>query len=198
MIEKRSGAERRRFFRIDDRLRLAVRRVADADARAAKGGDFGADEFLAGIDRGIAAIIAAARVQAPAVGELAQLLNRKLDYVIERLGQLEAPHAAPPLAEHEVSISACGIGLQSAERYEAGETLQVELLLPPDDTRLCVPARVVRCRDAAQGAYRLQLDFAGMGQDDQELLIRFIVRRQGQFLQRLREQRDARRERAAS
>ena len=27
MIEKRSGADRRRFFRIDDRLRLAVRRV---------------------------------------------------------------------------------------------------------------------------------------------------------------------------
>ena len=137
MIEKRSGADRRRFFRIDDRLRLAVRRVPGVDAVAGKGHDLRADEFLAGIDRGIAAIVAAARVQAPAVGELAQLLNRKLDYVIERLGQLEAPRAGLPLAEHEVSISACGIGLQSAERYEAGETLQVELLLPPGDTRNC-------------------------------------------------------------
>jgi hypothetical protein len=198
VIEKRSGADRRRFFRIDDRLQLAVHRLPGADEGAGAGGDFGADEFLAGIDRGIAAIIAAARVQAPAVGELAQLLNRKLDYVIERLGQLEAPRARPPLAEHEVSISACGLGLQSAERYETGETLQVELMLPPDDTRLCVPARVVRCRDAAHGNYRLQLDFAGMGHDDQELLIRFIMRRQGQFLQGLREQRDARRTRAAS
>ena len=198
MIEKRGGADRRRFFRIDDRLRLAVRRVAGADEGVGKGGDLRADEFLAGIDRGIVAIIAAARVQAPAVGELAQLLNRKLDYVIERLAQLEAPRAGLPLAEHEVSISACGIGLQSAERYEAGETLQVELMLPPDDTRLCVPARVVRCRDAAPGSYLLQLDFAGMGHDDQELLIRFILRRQGQFLQALREQREARRARVAS
>lgn len=198
MIEKRSGADRRRFFRIDDRLRLAVRRVPGADAVAGKGRDLGADEFLAGIDRGIAAIIAAARVQAPALGELAQLLNRKLDYVIERLGQLEAPRAGLPLAEHEVSISACGIGLQSAERYEAGETLQVELMLPPEDTRLCVPARVVRWRDATPGNHLLRLDFAGMGHDDQERLIRFILRRQGQFLQDLREQREARRARAAS
>ena len=198
MIEKRSGVERRRFFRIDDRLRLAVRRVPGADDVAGSSGDFDADEFLAGIDRGIAAIIPAARVQAPAVGELAQLLNRKLDYVIERLGQLEVSRAGPLLAEHEVSISACGIGLQSAERYEAGETLQVELMLPPDDSRLSVPARVVRCRDAAPGTCRLQLDFAGMPQDDQEQLIQFIVRRQGQFLQGLREQRDARRARVAS
>ena len=198
MIEKRGGADRRRFFRIDDRLRLAVRRVPVADEGVGKGGDLRADEFLAGIDRGIAAIIAAARVQAPAVGELAQLLNRKLDYVIERLGQLEVSRAGAPLAEHEVSISACGIGLQSAERYEAGETLQVELMLPPDDTRLCVPARVVRCRDAAPGTWRLQLDFAGMRHDEQEQLIQFIVRRQGQFLQGLREQRDARRARVAS
>ena len=100
MIEKRGGADRRRFFRIDDRLRLAVRRVAGADEGVGKGGDLRADEFLAGIDRGIVAIIAAARVQAPAVGELAQLLNRKLDYVIERLAQLEAPRAGLPLAEH--------------------------------------------------------------------------------------------------
>ena len=34
--------------------------------------------------------------------------------------------------------------------------------------------------------------------DDQEQLIQFIVRRQGQFLQGLREQRDARRARVAS
>lgn len=198
MIEKRSGADRRRFFRIDDRLRLAVRRVPGVDAVAGKGRDLRGDEFLAGIDRGIDAIIAAARVQAPAVGELAQLLNRKLDYVIERLGQIETPRAGLPLAEHEVSISACGIGLQSAERYEAGETLQVELMLPPEDTRLCVPARVVRCRDATPGNHLLQLDFAGMDHDDQELLIRFILRRQGQFLQGLREQRDARRARVSA
>lgn len=198
MIEKRSGADRRRFFRIDDRLRLAVRRVADAGERVAAGREPGADEFLAGMDRGIAAIIAAARVQAPAVGELAELLNRKLDYVIERLGQLDAPPTGAPLAEHEVSISACGIALQSTERYEAGETLQVELALPPEDTRLCVPARVVRCREATQGKCLLQLDFAGMGHDEQEILIRFILRRQGQFLQGLREQREERRARTAS
>jgi hypothetical protein len=57
---------------------------------------------------------------------------------------------------------------------------------------------VVRCRDAAPGTWLLQLDFAGMRHDDQEQLIQFIVRRQGQFLQGLREQRDARRARVAS
>jgi len=181
--------ERRRFFRIDDRLQLALRRP---DAVRAAPSALPAAELFADIDRRIAAIVAAARVQAPAVGELAELLNRKINYVIDALELCEGLDRRVSLREHEVSISACGLGLSCPERFDAGESLLVELVLPPSEMHLRVPARVVRCRDDAPRGYRLQLDFADIGLDDQELLIQFIVRRQAQFLQRLREQREAR------
>lgn len=191
MSHSRSGEERRRFFRIDDRLPLAVHRPSGPDASRAGGRGLAAAGLLAELDRRIVAIVAAARVQAPAVAELAELLNRKLDFVIDALELREDALRRVSFREQEVSISACGIGLDCPEPFEVGEALVVELLLPPEAAHLRVPARVVRCRDEARGAYRLQLDFAGLEPGDQELLIQFIVRRQGQFLQRLREQREA-------
>jgi c-di-GMP-binding flagellar brake protein YcgR len=53
-------------------------------------------------------------------------------------------------------------------------------------------ARVVRCTPKDGGGYQLLLDFAGISEEDQEQLIQYIVRRQSQFLQQLREQRDVR------
>lgn len=185
-----SDTDRRRFFRIDDRLQLALRRLQGVDGESESG--LRATEVLADIDRRIASIVAAARMQAPAVGELAELLNRKLNYVIEALDLREEVGRRVTFHEREVSISACGIGLHSAEAFVPGETVVVELVLPPEDTHLRVPSRVVHCGEDGHGGYRLQIDFAGIELDDQEILIQFIVRRQGHFLQQLREQRDTR------
>ena len=37
-----------------------------------------------------------------------------------------------------------------------------------------VPSRVVHCGEDGHGGYRLQIDFAGIELDDQEILIQFI------------------------
>lgn len=186
VIGRRNGSERRRFFRIDDRLRLALRRI---DA----GGSTHAfdTEALVDIDRRLGEIVAAARVQAPAVAELAELLSGKIDLVIAASGCADGSAVRDAFVEYEVDISACGLGLATRERFEADEQLLVELLLPPGPTRLRVPSRVVRCADTPDGERRLQIDFTGIDPRDQELLVQFILRRQGMYLQRLREQREA-------
>jgi hypothetical protein len=195
MINSRAGQDRRRFFRIDDRLLLSVRRLTAEDAADAAAGaaDVRASGVLADLDRRIATIINAARLQAPAVAELAELLNSKLDHVVAMLGLGEELAQRAQFHEQQVNISASGLGFETDELFESDELLQVEIMFPPSNARLTLRARVVRCIAGEQGgANLLQMEFADLGNDDQEFLIQYIVRRQGQVLQQLREARDVR------
>jgi len=183
--------DRRRFFRIEDRIKLNLRRVSAGEAGGAAPTRRPVD-VLSDIDRRMATIIAAARVQAPAVAELAELLNRKLDHLIETLQLGEELVQRAGFREHEVSLSACGIAFGNSEAFASGESVALEMLLPPDETRLRLVAQVVRCTPRDTGAYQLLLDFTGIGAEQQEFLIQYIVRRQSQILQQLREAREAR------
>lgn len=185
-----NNQDRRRFFRLDDRLQLSMRRVEDAERgviRSARAAD-----AMVEIDRRLKVLIASARVQAPAVAELAELLNRKLDHVIETLQLSEELAQRAAYREYEINLSACGASLQLNEHFEPGERLVLDILFPPGDQRLQVMAGVVRCPAKDGGGYVLYLDFAGISDEDQEFLIQYIVRRQGQLLQQMREQRDTR------
>lgn len=184
-----NAQDRRRFFRIDDRLQLALHRFAD-DVTA--GVTEQRSETMIAIDRRLRVLIDSARLQAPAVAELAELLNRKLEHVLDTLRLHEELAQRAAFREHEVNLSACGMALATSEHYDSGARLAAELLLPPAATPLRLLARVVRCAPKDGGGYRLLLDFAGIREEDQEQLIQYIVRRQSQFLQQLREQRETR------
>lgn len=184
------GNDRRRFFRLDDRLMLSIRRLAAEEAGGGRGTRTA--DVMVEIDRRLKVLIGAARVQAPAVAELAELLNRKLDHVVETLQLNEELAQRAAFREHAVNISACGMALTTGEFYEPGERLALEILFPPGDSRLALLARAVKCAAKDSGGYDLKLDFAGIGSEEQEFLIQYIVRRQSQFLQQLREEREAR------
>ena len=79
--------ERRRFFRIDDRMELYCERLSEDQAQDAKAilEPTDAQAMLASFDRQIQTIIESARVQAPAVASLAEMLNRKMNFIISAL-----------------------------------------------------------------------------------------------------------------
>ncbi len=189
--------ERRRFFRIDDTLELYCEALSDEQVRdtAATMQPTEAQDVLAGFDRQIQTVIEAARVQAPAVANLAEMLNRKLNYVISTLGISEELVERMAFRARHVNLSACGIGFDSDTAYETGQRVRLEMRLQPNNLHLVVLAKVVACERLVDGRdgldYNLRLNFTDMSSADQELLIQHIVRRQGQQLQELREQREA-------
>ena len=180
--------DRRRFFRIDDRLQIAVQRAA-ALAEGAERAERAADA-LGEIDRRLKVLIGSARLQAPAVAELADLLNRKLDHVIETLQLSEEIAQRAAFREYELNLSACGAALHTREQFEPGELLNLTIIFPPNEQHLVLRSRAVRCAMKEGGGYVLYLDFTGIVAEDQEFLIQYIIRRQGQYLQQLREQRE--------
>lgn len=182
--------DRRRFFRLDDQLQMSLRRASAEDDTA--GARVRGSDVMAETDRRLGVLIAAARVQAPAVAELAELLNRKLDHVIQTLELNEELAQRASFREYAVNLSACGFALSCGERFEPGERMVVEILLPPNATRLVLSARAVKTTPRPDGGFDLKADFAGISAEDQEFLIQYIMRRQSQFLQQVREAREMR------
>lgn len=184
-----SAQDRRRFFRLDDQLQMSLRRATEDEQRGARARG---SDVMADVDRRLGVLIAAARVQAPAVAELAELLNRKLDHVIQTLELNEELAQRASFREYAVNLSACGMALSCGERFEPGEKMVVEILLPPNATRLVLHARAVKVTPRPDGGYDLKADFAGIEAEDQEFLIQYIMRRQSQLLQQMREERELR------
>lgn len=188
--QAQNAQDRRRFFRLDDQLQMSLRR---ATVEEQSGGMRAREsDVMAEADRRLGVLIAAARVQAPAVAELAELLNRKLDHVIQTLQLNEELAQRASFREYAVNLSACGMALSCGERFEPGERLVVEILFPPNATRLVLSARSVKCTSRPDGGFDLKADFAGIAAEDHEFLIQYIMRRQSQLLAQMREERELR------
>lgn len=178
--------ERRRFFRIEDSLGVSYQRISDAEAAQHQAQQHNSQlQALDGFESRIRSLIEASRIQTPIVAELADLLNKKLNLLINQLEIDEKLLMHTPIKLHDVNISACGMAFQLDEAVPEGDRLLIELQLLPDDTRMQIVARSVACIQKDNG-YQIRLEFHDMAVDDQELLIQHIVRRQSRLLTRER------------
>jgi PilZ domain len=184
-----ADADRRRYFRIADRIALRIRRPGQFDKPGESSA--AATRALLDIDVRLTQLFVQLRSQAPELAELGELLNSKINHLLGILGPDAAGESRSPFREYPVTISACGISFAVEEYYESNDRLIVEMMYGHRDRALRLMARVVRCDRRNSDGYQLQMDFPQIDEDDQETLIQTIVRRQGSMLQRLREGRTA-------
>lgn len=178
--------DRRRYFRISDRLGVAYRLLNQAEPDV--GGEVSAEQQMAECDAQIEQLLKALAVSAPETAQLGRLLNQKLDWI---LGQGRDEQTWSSLGEpsiHSVNISACGMGFRIDEPQPVGVQLDLELLLLPERQPLSTRAEVVACEPVQDGHYYARLEFVDMDSRDQEELIQHIVRRQSEMLRRTREE----------
>jgi hypothetical protein len=82
-----------------------------------------------------------------------------------------------------VNLSAAGLAFQQSEVLEIGQNLAIKLYLPGALAQICVYARVVNCKAVDAGSdYLIGVDFTHVREEDQELLIKHVVRTQWQQL----------------
>ncbi|TQV68055.1 PilZ domain-containing protein [Exilibacterium tricleocarpae] len=182
--------ERRRFFRIDDTVGVAYRLLSEAElAELDTAEEPPRDVFalLAKFDTQLERGIGQLRVKQPLLGEVLDALNGKLDAVIN---QLEIDdHLVRRLAQkiQEVNISACGMGFLCDTDVAPEQALDLELALKPGNLNIHTRARVVAREPRDGGGYYLRVDFIGMSEADQEVLIQHIVKRQGSIIRTARD-----------
>lgn len=186
--------ERRRYFRIDDTVGVYLRRLTpeEVSAFAARNEEHGGNFDLASnFDNRIHTLLDACRIQNPVAAELLDLMNKKLNFVIQQMDvDSEILHNIAYELK-QVNISACGMALATDERYQSGEAVQVELSLKPSELRIVLMARVIDCDlfeqpDSAETRFFLRLEFSHINANDQELLIQHVVKKQSNQLKERR------------
>ena len=190
--------ERRRYFRIDDSLGLAYRLLGSEEAKVfalearEQGNNFSyADNF----DNRIQTLLDACKIQAPVAAELIDLMNKKLNFVIQQLDINSALMQTISYSLKNVNVSACGMAFANEECLEKGQQLHLDIVLYPAELHVVAMAEVLSCTlwesddTESENHWFVRLNFTEINSSDQELLIQHIVKRQSAILtQRRREQ----------
>ena len=186
--------ERRRFFRINDTLGVAYRVLTpeEVEASGENNGPVNVFSLLANYDTVLNEQLAALKTKSPGLEAIFSSINKKINCLINHL-EMES-RLVERLAHKikEVNISACGIAFQAEGELAEGTDVSLDIVLQPSERHIFTFGKVVGCEMVGRSkrdGYYVRINFYGMSNSDQELLIQHIVQRQST---QLRSQRSSR------
>ncbi len=134
------------------------------------------------------------KLQTPIAAELLDLLNKKLNFVIQQMDvDAELMHKIA-YTLRQVNVSACGIAFSNEEMLKQGQLLKLDIMLQPRELHVVAMAEVVDSTAMApeeiDGDRRcfVRLNFTEINPNDQELLIQHMVKKQSEQLKLRRQQ----------
>jgi hypothetical protein len=186
-----TGRERRRYFRITDDMGIYYRVLARDEAQELakdRRDSSGGFDFVSNFDNRIQTLLESCKIQSPLAAELLDLINKKLNFVIQQMDVDSELMQKVAYTMREVNVSACGVAFPNQEALKPGELIQLDIMLYPSEVRISSVAKVSACEpldlDEAIGDYRyfLRVNFVEINATDQEVLIQHVVKKQGSSL----------------
>ncbi len=178
--------ERRRFFRIEDTVNMLYKSI---DEKSMPEGSHVSDDILSSCSLAAAldslnqeARIMAARLEKNHIElfEYLNIMNSKIDLLAQTVMMQGAE-----FEEHDtrnVNISASGLAFETEEALKTGQFLEVKIMLTSCMAVIIAYARVIYCRQNDEGEfpYYVGIDYINMKDEDRELLIKHVVKKQMQ------------------
>ncbi|MDE1461815.1 PilZ domain-containing protein [Spartinivicinus poritis] len=181
--------ERRRFFRIDDKVGLRFKVVTEQEWEQFKetGGAPIVDSQAVpcpGLEQQLTEAIDSLRQVSVEAADVAWLLNAKINGLVELIA---TDTTLPDLIKSmDVNISACGMAFRTMKSLQQDQLLYLEVTLKQQEQPLIALAKVVSCSDLEETEsleqFLVRVDFCDIEPDAQELLIQYVVKQQGQLL----------------
>lgn len=197
--QSRKEMERRQYFRIDDTMRVTLRRVTREEIEnnferlnEVSESSFTVMASMAAITSQMTVHLRRIENEMPDVAAYLKGLDRKL----EVLGRTLISQNSTYISDHAqgVNLSAGGMSLDVGERYDAHTKVEIRMLLFPSFTGVLTYGEVVDCRELAGSersadiTHRLRIEFTHIREQDRDILIRHILRRQGDNLRARRQE----------
>lgn len=185
--------ERRRFFRIDDAINLYYKIVDEQDVIAASKMT---DDVLSNcslvtaldlLDQESRLIMFRLEKNEPEIAEYLKALDSKVNLLAQAVMRQGNDFSEATVCN--TNISASGLAIEIDHSIEVGDYLEIKLLLTSCIAVILVYGKVVYCKknteeDAAM-PYQVGIDYINLNDQDREILIKHIVKRQ---MQQIREQ----------
>lgn len=192
--------DRRRFFRIQDDVALRYRTVTSEELDAALQrihlgypDTISLASAFASSSAQMRQALERVRSESPDVAALLEGLNEKLDMLIQLMAVHDAELDNHPT--HGVSLSASGISFQADTALDVGALVEIKLVLFPQYVCMLCFGPVVHChrcvaRDGTK-KYDIGVDFTHIRENDRELIVQHITRKQSAQLREARKALDA-------
>lgn len=180
--------ERRRYFRIDDKIGITYEVVGDAateSAETAQSGSVPLDivDFSTQQDDEINQLLEQLEKESPLAAKILGHINNKIERFANQGHSIALMSEQVSFAIKKANISACGISFNALNEINDGAVLKMSLTLLSENITLTTKGRVIDCLVLGKtGEYRWRIDFYDMPADDQETLIQYIVQRQSALL----------------
>lgn len=180
--------ERRRFFRINDTLGISYHLLENKNSKkeSAKARTDVLD-LVSEQDRQIEKLLLELEDESPKVAQLISVFNQKLERIVQQMVLESRLVGRIAHRVKEANISACGIAFENDEQIDVGAMLNLELTFYPSEKNLQTKAMVVGC-DALENGYYWRIDFCGMDERKQEVLIQHMVKAQSHQLMKRRQE----------
>lgn len=189
--------DRRRYFRIEDRA-LVKYRVIGLESLPRERQFIQLNEIrasnlhaaLLGLDLRLQELIDSIHDESKVLAQALELMNRKLN-LIERVVALESTLSGPgEQQEHqptEVNLGGGGLALRAAGALALNAYLAIDLILLPSHHPMRAIGRVVDCREVEPGDFSIAIEFDEIREEDRDMLIQHVVRRQSAILRQERQ-----------
>lgn len=186
--------ERREYFRIDDSVKLSYREVekeelpADLEELEYKAsGGLTVMSRLNSISQQLSTALHRIEQNSPDVADYLKSLDQKLELLAQAF--LSKENELIEQTDQPVNLSAGGMAVESPRPIGVGAWLEIKMLLFPSYAGILTYGEVVSC-DSVENGYCIRVDFSYIRDGDRDALIRHILRRQGEFLRRRREEKE--------
>lgn len=185
-----ANSERRRFFRIEDSISLSYKLI---DATCANSGlkaanhlpsEYSLAATLDVLSQEALRIMQRLEKQNDELLELYKILDAKINAVAQ-VAMFRASNISEKNCQ-DVNLSAAGVAFQQPNPIEIGQNLAVEMYLPSSLALIMVYGKVINCEAIEPDRYVISVEYTDIKEEDQELLIKHVVRRQWQQLQEKR------------
>ena len=187
MIE--DAQERRRFFRIYDKVSLNYRVVQSSEVDLEISKSKRHRQQLSELRNAAYAIDARLEVinmqlsqDNPLIGEALTLFHRKLSLHERMLGMDDDDDKVFNQAK-EVNISASGLAFNAETPLSEGTFLKMEIITYPEHQYIPVFAQVVHCKQLdveSTSGYQISVNFKGISDEDEERIVNHIFKKQAQ------------------
>jgi len=174
--------ERRSYYRINDIVGLTYNLLgADSQNPASPLENLGLSltSLLSEIDHEFNQITNTLWHEHPLMAKALGLLNRKLSIIAAHSLQDEE-QSIDPYDEMMVNISGCGISFDCTEQLQAGDQLELSLVLKPSNVMIDLEGEVISCEKQLTNTdkpYAIRVSFKE-NNSAQEQLIQHIVQKQ--------------------
>lgn len=172
--------ERRRYFRLDDEVVLDFEPISNEDVKKWKDRHLDHQNELSELDRDITGLLHQIRSQNPTVARLLDTFNRKVNLLNSPLAPSYKQDFTQTEVRTRVNLSACGMSFHTSEPLCESDNIRLQMQLKPSNVPVTLLGTIVAVEHTAnpESPYLIRVDFEGLREAEQEILIHHLFQLQ--------------------